>query len=304
MTKLLCEASTEAPVKVGNRWRGVLARPGQGTSGFYSEDVLREYGPQALAPGAKAFIDHKEDRSPKDMIGVYPDGAYYEDGVGLVGELDVFPHWKDFVEAVGPHAGLSIYMVGEADADGNVTALHPDRMNGVDLVSYPGLEGSGLVEKLYESAHKASVVVAEKDSTAPAGAGKTEREKITMDEAVKLYLESILTPLAAKLEAIEGKIDAVTTLAESVRDAQPERVEAVDAAGELATAVAEAHLGEKAVKRVLESVKTGTSVEDAVKHEKDIRDEILAEAGTRLQEGVFGGSADDDADYHMTGVRF
>ena len=146
--KLLAESSSSTLTKNGKRWKATLAVPGQGSSGFYSEDVLKEYGPQALAPGAKAFIDHDSTRSPKDMIGVYPDGAWWDEETGsLVGELEVFPHWSEFVEAVGPHAGLSIYMMGETDADGNVTALIPDQMNGVDLVSYPGLAGSGLVEK-------------------------------------------------------------------------------------------------------------------------------------------------------------
>jgi hypothetical protein len=156
-TVLFKEATSGTLKRNGNRWRAVLAVPGQGSSGFYSEDVLKEYGPQALAPGAKAFVGHDDERSPKDMIGVYPDGAMYEDGVGLVGELEVFPHWKEFIEAVGPHAGLSIYMMGESDSDGNVTKLIPDPMNGVDLVSYPGLEGSGLVEKLYEAAKRKMV---------------------------------------------------------------------------------------------------------------------------------------------------
>lgn len=148
------ESAPSTLERVGKRWRAVLAVPGEGSSGVYSEDVLREFGPTALAPGAKAFIGHDDSRSPKDMIGVYPDGAEYVDGVGLVGELEVFPHWADFVEHVGPHAGLSIYMMGEVDNDGHVTKLLPDRMNGVDLVSYPGLEGSGLVEKLYEEAKR------------------------------------------------------------------------------------------------------------------------------------------------------
>lgn len=153
-TVLFRESVSGTLERSGNRWRAVLAVPGQGSSGFYSEEVLKEYGPSALAPGAKAFVGHDDERSPKDMIGVYPDGATYEDGVGLVGDLEVFPHWKEFIEAVGPHAGLSIYMMGESDSDGNVTKLIPDAMNGVDLVSYPGLEGSGLVEKLYEAAKR------------------------------------------------------------------------------------------------------------------------------------------------------
>jgi hypothetical protein len=167
-TTFLRESSASTLERVGKRWRAILAVPGEGSSGIYSEEVLREYGPKALAPGAKAFIGHDDLRSPKDMIGVYPDGAEYVDGVGLVGELDVFPHWAEFVEHVGPHAGLSIYMMGEVDAEGRVTELFPDKMNGVDLVSYPGLEGSGLVEKLYEEAKRKVSEYAKSDGC-PAG---------------------------------------------------------------------------------------------------------------------------------------
>jgi hypothetical protein len=66
------------------------------------------------------------------------------------------PHWKDFVEAVAPHTGLSIYAMGEGDRndDGEiiVESLVPNVQNSVDLVSYAGRPGSGLAEKLYESA--------------------------------------------------------------------------------------------------------------------------------------------------------
>lgn len=201
--KLLSESSSSTLVKNGKRWRAILAAPGKGSSGFYSESVLKEFGPLALAPGAKAFIDHDTTRSPKDMIGVYPDGAFWdEESHSLMGELEVFPHWQDFVEAVGPHAGLSIYMMGETDEDGNVTALHPDRMNGVDLVSYPGLVGSGLVEKLYESAHR--VALATEDSA-------TDVQDTEITEGIKMEKEELLTIL-------EGfKADITASVIESIK---------------------------------------------------------------------------------------
>lgn len=217
--KLLSESSSSALTKNGKRWRAVLAAPGQGSSGFYSESVLKEFGPQALAPGAKAFIDHDSLRSPKDMIGVYPDGAFWdEESNSLMGELEVFPHWQDFVEAVGPHAGLSIYMMGETDDEGNVTALHPDRMNGVDLVSYPGLKGSGLIEKLYESAHRA--VLATEGSA-------TDVQDAEITEGINMEKEELLTIL-------EGfKADITASVIESLEpkeEDEPAEEEATDVA--------------------------------------------------------------------------
>lgn len=291
-TKLLQEASAVSPSKVGNRWRGILAVPGQGSSGYYSEEVLRTYGPAAIAPGAKAFINHDEERNPKDMIGVYPDGAYYEEGVGLVGELEVFPHWKDFVEAVGPHAGLSIYMMGESDADGNVTALIESPTNGIDLVSYPGLAGSGLVEKLYESAHKTSAE-AEPGTTV---ADTQKKEAKVMDELTKL-VEALALKVDEKFSALEAKVDSIVTLSESAADAEAEKLEAL----EVAEALANAELTDKGRKRVLESVKVGGTIAEAIADEKAYRDEVLAESKA-LHEGRFGGNSETH-DFRVAGLK-
>ena len=208
-TVLFKESASGTLERSGNRWRAILAVPGQGSSGFYSEDVLKEYGPKALAPGAKAFVGHDDERSPKDMIGVYPEGATYEDGVGLVGDLEVFPHWKEFIEAVGPHAGLSIYMMGESDADGNVTKLIPDPMNGVDLVSYPGLEGSGLVEKLYEAAKRKMIEIENLDeygTKRDCGPGKKKVDGKCVDENMREDLQGFAEQDLVRMDHGGGEV--------------------------------------------------------------------------------------------------
>lgn len=159
MTTLFTESAV-APIKVGNKWRAVLITPGKGSSGIYSETMLRKYGPSAFPKGTHSYVDHPvsegEIRSPKNLIGVLAEDAHYEDGVGLVAELNVMPHWKEFVEAVAPHTGLSIYATGDGIRDENgdviVESLIPHTQNSVDLVSYAGRPGSGLAEKLYEAA--------------------------------------------------------------------------------------------------------------------------------------------------------
>ena len=160
MTSTLFTESAVAPVKAGNNWRAILITPGRGSSGVYSESVLREHGPKAFPRGTHSYVDHPvnegEIRSPKNLMGVLAEDAYYEDGIGLVAELQIMPHWRDFVEAVAPHTGLSIYAMGEGSRDDTgeviVESLVPNIQNSVDLVSYAGRPGSGLAEKLYESA--------------------------------------------------------------------------------------------------------------------------------------------------------
>ena len=151
MAELLTESSS-APVKSGNNWRAVLITPGKGSSGIYTEQMLKTYGPKAFTKGTHSYVDHpaseSEVRSPKNLIGVLAEDARYEDGVGLVAELEIMPHWKEFVEAVAPHTGLSIYAMGEGNYndDGEVIVenLIPHTQNSVDLVSYPGRPGSKL----------------------------------------------------------------------------------------------------------------------------------------------------------------
>lgn len=250
--KLLRESVSGALSKEGKRWKGVLAVPGQGSSGFYSEELLREYGPRALAPGAKAFVEHNPERPVRDMIGVYPDGAYYEEGVGLVGELEVFPHWAEFVEAVAPHTGLSIYMMGESDSDGNVTALIPDRQNGVDLVSYPGLEGSKIIEKLYESARAAS----SHDGTS------TEVTPEIHSKETKMEIEALAAKVDALAESLQAMIGKFDTLAESLTPAEVV-AEEVDLAAVVEAAVAEG-LPRESRDVVVESVKAGADPVEAI----------------------------------------
>jgi hypothetical protein len=158
MTRLLTESGS-APVKSGDRWQAVLITPGKGSSGFYGEEMLAEYGPIAFPKGTHSYVDHpKEDgevRSPKNLMGVLAEDAYFQEGVGLVAEIEVMPHWVEFVEAVAPHTGLSIYAMGEGkweDDELVVESLIPHVQNSVDLVSYPGRPGSKLADKLYEQA--------------------------------------------------------------------------------------------------------------------------------------------------------
>lgn len=242
MPKELIEAAASALAKSGNRWKVICAVPGKGSSGTYSESVLRDFGPAALPAGSKSYINHDGKRDPRDLLGHFPEGASYEEGVGLVAELEVLPHYKELVEAVAPHTGMSIYMQGESDDEGNVTALIPSRLNSVDLVGYPGLEGSGIVERLYEAARDAApiepaVIVAEEEK-------ETNMEKVL--EAIEALAES-LKPVVAfvseaatkRAEDAQAEVDqtAVDAAVESALAGYEEKVAAIEAAELLAPQV-------------------------------------------------------------------
>lgn len=267
-TKFFTEAIAEAPVKTSTgRWLVAIATPGQGSSGFYSEDMLKEYGPVAFPAGAKSFINHEGTRNPKDMIGTYPEGAYWDDDrKQLMGELETFSHWKTFVEEVGPHCGMSIYMAGESDKDGNVTKLVENRQNGADLVSYPGLEGSGLVEML-ESARSAGSETPTATSAEGITTGKdAERMEEKLDKLIVL-----LTALTATGEAKAQE----TAQAEADEAAVEKAVEAFEASVE---AIEAADLTPAQKKALRVEAKAGKDVTNMIEAQVALKAEILQES--------------------------
>ena len=208
---LLNESSAIPLVKEGAGFKAVMITPGKGSSGTYSEDVLRRDAATAFPPGTTSYIDHPTEanpgRNPKDLFGTFPDGGHYEEGVGIVGTFVPMPHWKDFAEAVAPHTALSIYAMGESDVNGNIKALLPDVQNTVDLVSFPGRPGSGLTQ-MYEAAHAvsetrtATSVVEEKKETK-----MTPEQEAKLDALATLVGSFVAESMAAAVALVKESVD-------------------------------------------------------------------------------------------------
>lgn len=276
MSIAIRESVSEAPVKSGNRWRVIVARPGQGSSGFYSEDVFRRDASKIIAPGGQAFINHDDTRNPKDMIGIYPEGSYWsEEDNAVVSEMEVFSHWKAFVEEVGPHCGISLYAMGEQDGEGNVTAFIEDRLNGADLVARPGLVGSGLAEKLYESA-KAQV---QKTSTTAVVENGNEMELEEKVDALVAKIDALTSAIVAEKETAQAEKVQAEADAEAVKNA----VEAYDAA---VKAVDEADLLQPQREALLSAAKRGEDITEAIESAKAVKEAAVQAA--RVSESAGG----------------
>lgn len=281
-TKFFTEAVAEAPVKrSAGKYLVAIATPGQGSSGYYSEDMLKEYGPVAFPRGAKSFINHDAKRDMRDCIGTFKEGAYWDDDrKQVMGELSVFEHWTSFVEAVYADSGMSIYMAGESDKDNNVTKLIENVQNGADLVAYPGLAGSGFVEML-ESARAGS----DKPPTASVEDHEDGKDATRMEEKLDKLIELMTAFAATKTaEAQEtAQVTADETLAQERIDAFESSVEAIDAA-DLTPA-------QKKALRV--EAKAGSDVTKLIEAQVALKAEILQESGAQLVEGrvVTSGSA-------------
>lgn len=264
------ESVSEPPVRKGNRWRVIVARPGKGSSGTYSEDLFRRDAEKIIAPGGQMFINHEDSRNPKDMVAVYPEGSFWdEDEKAVVAEAEVFSHWKSFVEEVGPHCGVSLYALGESDENGNITAIIEDRLNGADLVSRPGLVGSGLAEKLYESAKMAE------SNVEPGVTSARETKGIKMDQEIKdafAALHALIAPLVAKEEARVA--DAAQVEADEA--AVSKAVESYDAA---VKAIDEADLLPSQIDSLRAEAKKGADVAPLIEAAKQVKADAIAALG-------------------------
>lgn len=280
MSNELLAESTTVPVKTGTgRWKAVLITPGEGSSGFYSESVLQEYGPTAFRKGAKSFVTHNRlengEPDPFRMWGFLTEDARYEEGVGLVGEIEVLPSWRDRVEEVAPHTALSVYVMGERDEEGNITSLMEDTQNGVDLVVFPGRPGSSLVEQMYESATPGS-----DERPSVTSAQETNRKESIVDEKLDKLIEMIGL-LVAKDEA------KVAEAAQATAD-EAAKIEAVEAVLAAVKAIDEADLLPSQVEALRAEAKKGADVAPLIEAAKQVKADALASLQESADEAPAG----------------
>lgn len=273
----ILEESTSIPVKTDTgRWKATFLTPGEGSSGNWLDETIRRDGPTAFPKGTRCYVTHNRTENgepdPFRMWGVLAESAYFEEGVGLVGEIEVLKSWRDRVDEVAPHTALSVRAGGEKDQDGNVTSIAPSVANSVDLVVHPGRPGSGLVEKLYESAKF--------DST-----DENEKVGLHMEKDVEerfSALETLIKGLAdSKLAEAQGVAD------ESAVTAKVDERVATVVAGLAAINEESANLLPSQVKALTESAKLGEDVSAAIENAKAYNTEARE---------AFGGKTDDDAE--------
>ena len=299
MNKQLLSESTSVPTEtdVKGRWSAVFITPGRGSSGEWTEEVLKRDGPHALQKGARCFVTHERYASgepdPFRLWGTLVDDAHYEEGVGLVGEIDVLPSWRDRVEEVAPHTALSVYLWADTDeVTREVTRIYEDITNGVDLVVFPGRENSGLVEKLYESAKSSSdkTPQSSRSSATPNEEGSVSVTKEVIDAIKELGAElgaKFEAVLASNKQELQAEVDA-----DAIAEAKKEARATYDAQ---ATALAEAKVLPAAESRLKAALIAGEDITDRIAEAKaDAEDaRVLATegagAGRNHESGGLGG---------------
>lgn len=141
-----------------------IISPGWGSSGYYSEKVLRKACESGVYPaGMHMHIDHPTRQAEKDqpartikgespLAAVLTEAGHYDpkgwDGPGVYSKARVMPQFEEDIRAMDGHIGISHYVSGKAEAgeaEGKkgpiITELIADPLNTVDFVTVPGAGG-------------------------------------------------------------------------------------------------------------------------------------------------------------------
>lgn len=185
--------------------------PGQGSSAFYPEAVLKRDGPKVFRAGTHMYWNHptatEESERPEGdlekLAAVLTTNAYWDangpKGQGLYARAKVFADYAEQVQEKGKHIGVSIRAYGVQDAEGNLTELTAGES--VDFVTKPGAGGAVLTES--------------------AGAGATNREESDMDKAeIQALITESVKPIQDKVTALEGDNTNLKAENKALREAQ------------------------------------------------------------------------------------
>lgn len=251
------------------RYRIRIIAPGRGSTGMYTAPNLAESAP-LFVPGTHMFFDHqtmtedweRPERSVRDLAGVFESGAEIMPDGSLEADIKVYPSVNGIIRERWADIGVSIngWSVEEIGPDGVVPVLAG--IQSVDFVTRAGAKGAVL--EVLESDGRWRV----KNPPTPSNpTNRTQEEQaVKPEEIVKAVSEALAAamPAAIKEAAALLAADQEKKVAEAKKDETP----AVDPY-EAAAKVAEAEdLPKEARVRVMEAVKRGAGVDDAIEAER------------------------------------
>lgn len=129
-----------------------IITPGQGSSGYYTPEVLERAATEKAFPrGTLGLVDHptategmeRPEGSLHNLALVLTEDARW-DGEALVAEARVRSTYRDIVDEFHDFIGVSISSaaeISESDSGRVIERLIPDPFNRVDLVTVPGRDG-------------------------------------------------------------------------------------------------------------------------------------------------------------------
>lgn len=144
-----------------------VIQAGWGSSGYYPKEVLKRDGPKVFKKDLHMYWNHptytesveRPERDLSMLAGVLVSDARWEEkgaaGPGLYADAKVFEGYREAVDSLAPHIGVSIYASGiakQGKAEGKEGAIIEQLTDAgsVDFVTVPG--AGGKVLELFESA--------------------------------------------------------------------------------------------------------------------------------------------------------
>lgn len=277
------------------RYRIRIIAPGRGSTGMYTAPNLAESAP-LFVPGTHMFFDHqtmtedweRPERSVRDLAGVFESAAEIMPDGSLEADIKVYPSVNGIIRERWADIGVSIngWSVEEIGPDGVVPVLAG--IQSVDFVTRAGAKGAVL--EVLESDGRWRVKNPPTPSN-PTNTNVQEEQAVKPEEIVKAVSEAVAAAMPAAIKEAAAMLAA--NQEKKVVEAKKEEAPAVDPY-EAAAKVAEAQdLPKEARARVMEAVKRGAGVDDAIEAERAyikaiapapvVREDAAAKTGDDVQ---------------------
>ena len=252
------------------RYRIRIIAPGRGSTGMYTAPNLAESAP-LFVPGTHMFFDHqtmtedweRPERSVRDLAGVFESGAEIMPDGSLEADIKVYPSVNGIIRERWTDIGVSIngWSVDEIGPDGVVPPLAG--IQSVDFVTRAGAKGAVL--EVLESDGRWRVKNPPTPSN-PTNTNVQEEQAVKPEEIVKAVSEAVAAAMPAAIKEAAALLAADQE--KKVAGAKKSEAPAVDPY-EAAAKIAEANdLPKEARARVMEAVKRGAGVDDAIEAER------------------------------------
>ena len=289
----LLEAKKSAAEDDGaGRYRIRIIAPGRGSTGMYTAPNLAESA-TLFVPGTHMFFDHqtmtedweRPERSVRDLAGVFESAAEIMPDGSLEADIKVYPSVNGIIRERWADIGVSIngWSVEEIGPDGVVPVLAG--IQSVDFVTRAGAKGAVL--EVLESDGRWRLMNPSAPTKSTTNPDVQEELAVKPEDICKAVSEA----LAAAMPAAIKEAAAMIAADQEKKAVEAEKVEApaVDPY-EAAAKVAEAEdLPKEARARVMEAVKRGAGVDDAIEAERAyikaiapapvVREDVAAKTG-------------------------
>lgn len=168
--------AASSTTSTGARARVTIISPGQGSSGYYSPEVIAEAAP-LFKPGTHMYLDHATEseraergvRSLDRLVGVLDTVPTLNHNGALVADVKIMPAWREFVKEAYPYIGVSISASGEIEESEQGRIIKKlTAVESVDFVTKAGRGGK--IDALLESANLTEATARDKEAAIRAAA--------------------------------------------------------------------------------------------------------------------------------------